>query len=1244
MNRLGRRLGAAIVAVTALGLVLSSTTANASPVRNPVPDTIQLAAPELLRAAAATSASVPLTLVTGDQVQVGVDPDGRPVVQKVTAADRPGSGSLAFHTFTTETSVYVVPDDALSLLREDRLDWNLFNLVELGKHVANGTVGEVPVLVEHTTAAAAARAPQVTGATTTRTLSSIDASVATIAGDGQWWQAVQAAAGNGPAAAQAAGADPLAGVEKVWLNELVQVSLADSVPQIGAAVAWDLGFDGSGVTVAVLDTGIDQNHPDVAGKIVGQRDFINNDDDATDGHGHGTHVAATVAGTGAASNGLRPGVAPGADLLIGKVLSDGGSGTFDQIIAGMQWAAESGAPIVSMSLGGGPTDGTDPASMAVNQLSEQYGTLFVIAAGNAGPSPYTVATPGAADAALTVAAVDKSDQMASFSSRGPRVGDDAPKPDIAGPGVNIVAARAEGTTMGTPVDDLYTTASGTSMATPHVAGATALVAQQNPDLSGAELKGLMMGTSLDLGFDLYAQGAGRVDVARAIDPSVFSDGNVVFGRFEYPHQPVTDTITYTNVTDAPITLDLAGSMTASDGTPGPDGLITLSTEQVTVPANGTAGVDVTVDGSVLGDGDLFGPYGGLVNAIDANGDLRASSRVNVFLEPQRHDVTIQVTAPAGATGVSYGELAIVPMDDQVSLHDDPMIVPGGETTTARLFDGAYAVATSLRWQDADGVTQTGLATDPQVEVDGSTVTATLDLGDAQPALTAAPEPTETYQASAGYQRISAAGNWSVSSSLTSTYQDGDPSWWVTPTEPVTVGTLSFASQQVEVPSLLSIDAIGRGGSLTLHPRYATPDVSVPGGTQQWQDGEATVSRQVRLPMPRLAALRPSTLVHAGTGSAEELAEAEVDGALVLLTPTDICSAVCDFAALRERVANAAELGALGVLVAGQTGRVSLGAPPTPTVTCPDGPDSCPAVEPYAALPIASLPADEGAELVQRIEQGRVLGFVDADRTVSRAYTLGSATEGEVPADLAQRVRWSDLDRVEHRFHADRPGEVGSLDWRPFPQTESGSAAPTTALDLPLTETQASLAVYVSADDEVIHRFNGSTFAYAEPFIVDPDSSVFEEQDQLFDGDRDQVSWNLRPYTPAAALMPVTDSGYTIGGAFCAGCREGDALYPVLFRTTGGGARTHMLGMVNDTGAVGFILGEAVCEAPECETHLYDQDGNELEPRLVPVGFRIGAGIVPAGPAPVGQLSGTGFGDPGDGLADSQIRTDEETNR
>jgi len=180
--------------------------------------------------------------------------------------------------------------------------------------------------------------------------------------------------------------------------------------------------------------------------------------------------------------------------------------------------------VVNMSLGGPPSDGIDPLSDALTQITDRTGTLFVVAAGNEGAA-YTVGSPGLAPAALTVGAVDRDETLAEFSSRGPTAGDLGLKPEITAPGVGIVAARATGTTMGSPVDALYTAASGTSMATPHVAGAAALLAQQNPDWSGRRLKDALISTAEpnpELG--VYAQGGGRVDVARAVNQTVTASG------------------------------------------------------------------------------------------------------------------------------------------------------------------------------------------------------------------------------------------------------------------------------------------------------------------------------------------------------------------------------------------------------------------------------------------------------------------------------------------------------------------------------------------------------------------------------------------------------------------------------------------------------------------------------------------------------------------------------------------------
>ncbi|WP_314622940.1 S8 family serine peptidase, partial [Streptomyces stackebrandtii] len=198
--------------------------------------------------------------------------------------------------------------------------------------------------------------------------------------------------------------------------------------------------------------------------------------------------------------------------------------------------AESGADVVNMSLGDSyPTDGSDPMSQTVDALSAQYGTLFVIAAGNAGPE--SISAPGAAASALTVAATDKEDRLASFSSTGPLAFSGGMKPDIAAPGVDITAARSQEMSGGG--EGLYRTISGTSMATPHVAGAAAILAQQHPDWTGAQLKEHLTSTAkgLDGGYSPYEVGTGRLDVAAAVRTAVRGTGSLFFGNYTWPHQP-----------------------------------------------------------------------------------------------------------------------------------------------------------------------------------------------------------------------------------------------------------------------------------------------------------------------------------------------------------------------------------------------------------------------------------------------------------------------------------------------------------------------------------------------------------------------------------------------------------------------------------------------------------------------------------------------------------------------------------
>ena len=347
---------------------------------------------------------------------------------------------------------------------------------------------------------------------------------------------------------------------KVWLDRRVRATgavTAGRVPaptldrnleQIKAPQAWAADVTGQGVRVAVLDTGADFSHPDLAGRVVDRADFSVEGGDAVDRLGHGTHVAATIAGTGAASGGERRGVAPAADLVIGKVLDDEGYGTESQSIAGMEWAA-SRADVVNMSLGGTDlSDGSDPLSQALDALTERHGTLFVVAAGNDGPGRAGSPIPARPRSALTVGAVDGSDTLAPFSSRGPLINTRAAKPELVAPGVDILAARAAGTTMGTPLDARYTAASGTSMATPHAAGAAALLVQQHPDWTAEKLKAALVGAADPVpSGDVYEVGAGRLNAARALTGVVAGQDVVDLGTLAHPQSGTAVTpLSWTN--------------------------------------------------------------------------------------------------------------------------------------------------------------------------------------------------------------------------------------------------------------------------------------------------------------------------------------------------------------------------------------------------------------------------------------------------------------------------------------------------------------------------------------------------------------------------------------------------------------------------------------------------------------------------------------------------------------------------
>ena len=438
-------------------------------------------------------------------------------------------------------TVEVVPSDAAPLVAAGRLDPQLFNVSELAAAGVRRRGGDEPAPDRHPRRPAG-RLPR----GERRPLAALAREhpgrgvAAEKQAAGAFWRWITGAAPTGAAPARLT-----AGITKVWLDARATPLLDESGPLIGAPEAWAGGLTGLGVTVAVLDTGIRADHPDLAGKVAEAVDFTATTPDAADNVGHGTHVAGIIAGSGAASDGKYRGIAPDVSLIVGKVCSDRGCSA-SAIIAGMEWAAPR-ARIVSMSLGSSvATDGTDPLSLAVNNLTAQHGTLFVAAAGNAGTAQ-SVAAPAAADAALAVASLDKPGGVSAFSSRGPRAGDWALKPDIAAPGRGIVAARALGTPNGDsdPVGDSYVRLSGTSMACPHVSASAALLAQQHPDWKAEQLKTALMSTARPVpGARLSESGLGGVDLGAGHpaagprhqrEPELRPDPLAPRGRPGHPH-------------------------------------------------------------------------------------------------------------------------------------------------------------------------------------------------------------------------------------------------------------------------------------------------------------------------------------------------------------------------------------------------------------------------------------------------------------------------------------------------------------------------------------------------------------------------------------------------------------------------------------------------------------------------------------------------------------------------------------
>jgi subtilisin family serine protease len=676
-----------------------------------------------------------ITLITGDRVVV--DAKGR--VLGLEPAK--GRAHIPVQFRKADGHTYVVPADVARLVASGRLDQRLFDVTELNKATTRTSQkAGLKVIVGYSGTAAATKADVRDAGTLRRSLKSLNAdAIQTPQQDApELWKAVT----NGDRTAS--------GVAHVWLDGVRKASLDKSVPQIGAPTAWAAGYDGKGVKIAVLDTGIDATHPDLKDQVIAAKNFSTSPD-ATDKFGHGTHVASIAAGTGAKSNGKYKGVAPGAKLLNGKVLSDDGFGDDSQILAGMEWAAEQGADVVNLSLGGGDTPEIDPLEAEVNKLSQTKGILFAIAAGNDGDfGEQTVGSPGSAAAALTVGAVDDNDKLASFSSRGPGL-DGQIKPDVTAPGVDITAAAAPGSVIDKEVGEKppgYLTISGTSMATPHVAGAAAILKQEHPDWTYAELKGALTGSAKGGKYTPFQQGSGRIQVDKAIKQAVIADpSSVSFGIQQWPHTddtPVTKQLTYRNLGTKDVTLKLSSTATDPKGQAAPVGFFKLGATTVKVPAGGKASVDMTVN-TKLG-GTLDGAYSAYVTATGDGQTVRTAAAVQ--REVESYDVTLKFIDrdgnPAKNYNASLAGISGLGKEKFYSPYDADGTVTARVPRGGYVLDSAFFVDPEDLGKGADWIAQ------PKLNVTKNT-TITLDARTAKPVDITVPDTAATSKfASADY--------------------------------------------------------------------------------------------------------------------------------------------------------------------------------------------------------------------------------------------------------------------------------------------------------------------------------------------------------------------------------------------------------------------------------------------------------------------------------------------------------------
>ncbi|MFF4096977.1 S8 family serine peptidase [Streptomyces sp. NPDC001834] len=940
-------LGAATAAVLAVTAIAPSTAA---------PQDDAIAKRPLTGSAAAEAKAgkpVTVTLVTGDKVLVTTDSSG---AASVTALPREDGTVPLVQTRQSGKDLYAYPDTATKALASDTVDEELFNVTGLIRQgYDDASTKSLPLIAVYGKDAARSVPATPRGAKRHIALDAIDgvALKADKAKAADFWSDVTRTRSA-------------SGLKKLWLDRKVRTTLDKSTKQVGADLAWAAGYDGKGTKVAVLDTGADAEHPDLKGRIAASKNFT--DSDTThDWQGHGTHTMSTVGGSGAASGGKKKGVAPGADLLAGKVLNDSGSGAESWVIAGMQWAVDQKADVVSMSLGGAtPGDCTDPMSLAAEELSRSKDTLFVIAAGNLGPAQNTVSSPGCAPSALTVGAVDRDDSTAQFSSRGPVTGSHTLKPEIAAPGVAISAAAAGGRGL-----YAYQTMSGTSMATPHVAGAAALVKQRHPEWTAQQIKAsLVSSAKSDIPGDVRETGGGRLEVKAAIDTSVVGAPAVQGGAFNWPQHTsdrTTVDVPYTNSGPKPVKLSLkVEGVTGNDGSAVRSSVAELDASTVTVPAGATVEVPLEIDPTAKLKAAQYGDVTGRVLATGPDG-VKVSTPFSMYVEPETVTLRVKLVDRAGKPAKGPSSVDLIGTDTSGG---ERRFNNGATDQVYRVRPGAYFVSSFITTPDTKDATgrmleSVGYLARPQLNVTKDT-TLILDARKAHRIRVKTEDrKSENRSTTLSFGR-SWDDTWLHSGSLTAS---GLIKNYLADVQGrASDGDFEFASfWRALAPQIEKLSVVG---GTELHPTTASTGAVNLDGT-----GEAA-------------------LVDAGTGTPDELKAADVSGKIALVE-------VADDGYVHTQALNAKAAGAKAIIAHRPSAgiwqpRVGAGGAP---------------------LPSLGIEASEADALKAALADGPVKLSWKATAASPFVYNLAFPETGPVTSDRTYKVRDSRLGKSTATYEA-----------------------------------------------------------------------------------------------------------------------------------------------------------------------------------------------------------------------------------